>query len=83
MLEIMKDSRIGTNGVIAIALDFIFRLGLLFSMPNRIIGVSIYISTCCWKKPCPITYGYFKIRWSKGWHGRFILFPYVYKKAYH
>lgn len=32
MLEIMKDSRIGTNGVIAIVLDCILRIGLLFSL---------------------------------------------------
>jgi len=32
MLEIMKDSRIGTNGVIAIILDLILRLGILYSL---------------------------------------------------
>jgi len=44
MLEIMKDSRIGTNGVIAIVLDFIFRLGLLSSMPYRTTGLAIILA---------------------------------------
>ena len=34
MLEIMKDSRVGTNGVIAIILDLILRLGILYSLSN-------------------------------------------------
>lgn len=44
MLEIMKDSRIGTNGVIAIILDFIFRLTLLSSMPFRSIGLAMILA---------------------------------------
>ncbi|MGI5997560.1 MAG: adenosylcobinamide-GDP ribazoletransferase [Lutispora sp.] len=44
MLEIMKDSRIGTNGVIAIVLDFIFRLSLLYSLPYRAIGLAIILA---------------------------------------
>lgn len=33
MLEIMKDSRIGTNGVLAIIMDLLIRLGLMISLP--------------------------------------------------
>jgi len=44
ILEIMKDSRIGTNGTIAIVLDFIFRLGLLFSIPSKVIGFTIILA---------------------------------------
>ena len=69
MLEIMKDSRIGTNGVIAIALDFIFRLGLLFSMPNRIIGVSIILAPVAGKSLVLLLMGISKYARAKGGMG--------------
>lgn len=40
MLEIMKDSRIGTNGAIAIVFDLMFRVAVLLSVDTKyIIGV--------------------------------------------
>jgi len=44
ILEIMKDSRIGTNGVIAIALDFTFRLSILSAMPYKDMGIAIILA---------------------------------------
>lgn len=37
MLEIMKDSRIGTNGALAIAFDLLLRVSILFSIPKQSI----------------------------------------------
>lgn len=36
MLEIMKDSRLGTNGALAICFDLLFRLSLLWILPQSI-----------------------------------------------
>lgn len=44
MLEIMKDSRIGTNGVIAIAMDLLTRLTFMFSLSLSIRPFVIILS---------------------------------------
>jgi adenosylcobinamide-GDP ribazoletransferase len=44
MLEIMKDSRIGTNGVIAIFMDFLLRLSLILSLSGRTVPYVILVS---------------------------------------
>ena len=44
MLEIMKDSRIGTNGVIAIAMDLLIRLAFMFSVSYSIRPFVIILS---------------------------------------
>lgn len=44
MLEIMKDSRIGTNGVIAIAMDLLIRLTFMFSVSYSIRPFVIILS---------------------------------------
>lgn len=44
MLEIMRDSRVGTHGVIGIAFDFILRIGVLTSVSTSKIVYFILIS---------------------------------------
>ncbi len=44
MLEIMKDSRIGTNGVIAILMDIVMRISLMLSVSANIRPYAILIS---------------------------------------
>lgn len=44
MLEIMKDSRIGTNGVIAIFMDFLLRLTLILSISSEAGKYAILVS---------------------------------------
>ncbi len=44
MLEIMKDSRIGTNGVIAIVIDLLIRLAFMFSLSSSIRPFVIILS---------------------------------------
>lgn len=44
MLEIMKDSRIGTNGVIAIVMDLLIRLAFMFSLSPGIRPFVIILS---------------------------------------
>lgn len=44
MLEIMKDSRIGTNGVIAIVMDLLIRLAFMFSLSPSIRPFVIILS---------------------------------------
>ncbi len=44
MLEIMKDSRIGTNGAIAILFDFLLRISILQSFNNKTILIPILLS---------------------------------------
>ena len=44
MLEIMKDSRIGTNGVIAIAFDLLFRITLISQMSIKQAALSIILA---------------------------------------
>lgn len=44
MLEIMRDSRIGTNGTIAIIFDFLIRLALLTSMSGSLIYLAVLLS---------------------------------------
>lgn len=43
MLEIMKDSRIGTNGVVAIVLDLILRFSLLSSLSYNLAAPAIIL----------------------------------------
>jgi len=44
MLEIMKDSRIGTNGAIAILFDFLFRISILQSFNVKAILIPLLLS---------------------------------------
>ncbi|MCD3244650.1 adenosylcobinamide-GDP ribazoletransferase [Clostridium botulinum C] len=44
MLEIMKDSRVGTNGAIAIVFDFMFRACILNSLSEKYILISIIMA---------------------------------------
>lgn len=44
MLEIMKDSRIGTNGVIAIFMDFLLRLSIILSLSGGSVPYVILVS---------------------------------------
>lgn len=44
ILEIMKDSRIGTNGAIAIIFDFLLRISILQSFNNKDILIPILLS---------------------------------------
>ncbi len=44
MLEIMKDSRLGTNGAVAIFFDFSFRIALLSSLSDKNIIIALVIS---------------------------------------
>ena len=44
MLEIMKDSRIGTNGVLAIIMDLLIKLGLMISLPANLRPLAIISS---------------------------------------
>lgn len=44
MLEIMRDSRIGTNGTIAIIFDFLLRLALLTSISGSLIYPAVILS---------------------------------------
>lgn len=43
MLEIMRDSRIGTNGAIALNLSILMRLGLLYTVPRSLIIPAIIL----------------------------------------
>jgi len=44
MLEIMKDSRLGTNGAIAICFDLFLRIAIISSIPKEYILVAIVVS---------------------------------------
>lgn len=44
ILEIMRDSRVGTHGVIGIVFDFLLRIGILASVPTSKIAYFILIS---------------------------------------
>lgn len=44
MLEIMRDSRIGTNGVIAIAFDYLLRLSLLMLLYGKGLYLGVLLS---------------------------------------
>lgn len=44
MLEIMRDSRVGTHGVIAIAFDFLLRLGVLTSVNHGMVMYLLILS---------------------------------------
>jgi len=44
MLEIMKDSRVGTNGAIALIFDYIFRYVLLSTIPSSFILYAIILA---------------------------------------
>ena len=44
MLEIMKDSRLGTNGAVAIFFDFALRIALLSSLTDKNIIIALVIS---------------------------------------
>ncbi len=44
MLEIMKDSRIGTNGAIAIIFDFLLKISILQSFNNKDMFIPILLS---------------------------------------
>ena len=44
MLQIMKDSRIGTNGVLAIIMDLLIKLSLMFSLPINLRPLAIISS---------------------------------------
>lgn len=44
MLEIMKDSRIGSNGTIAIVFDYIFRLALLLMLSGKALYLAVLLS---------------------------------------
>ena len=44
MLEIMKDSRLGTNGAVAIFFDFALRIALLSSLSDKNIIIALVIS---------------------------------------
>jgi len=44
MLEIMKDSRIGSNGTIAIVFDYMFRLALLSMLGGKVLYTAVLLS---------------------------------------
>ncbi len=44
MLEIMRDSRVGTNGVLAIVFDLLFRMILLAAIPSEKIVLAILLA---------------------------------------
>lgn len=44
MLEIMRDSRIGTNGTIAIVFDYLLKLSLLSMLPGKVLYMAVLLS---------------------------------------
>lgn len=57
MLEIMRDSRVGTNGVIAIVFDILFRVVLIQSMAYDHIFPAILLAPVAGKMATPILFG--------------------------
>lgn len=44
MLEIMKDSRIGTNGAVAVLLDFLLKISVLYALDTKKILLALLLS---------------------------------------
>lgn len=54
MLEIMKDSRIGTNGTIAIVFDIAFRTAILLSVPRQSVTLILVLMPIASKTILPL-----------------------------
>jgi adenosylcobinamide-GDP ribazoletransferase len=54
MLEIMKDSRIGTNGTLAVVFDMLIRIAILVSMPSEKVLLVVFTAPIVSKALLPL-----------------------------
>lgn len=72
MLEIMKDSRIGTNGGIALIMDLLFRVGVLYNLPKEVIYFSLLLAPVVGRTTLVIIMKISRYARSNGMGGLFI-----------
>lgn len=56
MLEIMRDSRIGTNGAIAVIFDILFRIFLLFALKDSFLVPAMILAPVAGKMAMPLLF---------------------------